>query len=94
MIHTAPTCIHCGSRLRQWLVPEGSSWPSEHLWVCFNDDCSYFRDGWTWMREQYSQNVSYRYAWEPATGAATMIPVWSASATRDRIVKDGAEVAA
>jgi len=88
MSDTVPSCTHCGNQLRRWLVPEGSNWPSERLWVCFNDDCSYYRDGWTWMREQYSQNISYRYACEPETGAATMIPVWSASATRDRIIEE------
>jgi len=94
MIRAAPTCVHCGSRLLKWLVPEGSSWSSDHLWVCFNDDCSYYRDGWAWMREQYSQNVSYRYAQDTVSGAATMVPVWSASATRDRIIPNNAEGAA
>ena len=90
-MHAAPRCAHCGSHLLKWLVPEGSSWSCGYLWVCFNDDCSYFREGWTWMREQYSQNVSYRYAQHPETGGAIMIPVWSADATRDRIMMEQAE---
>jgi len=75
-------------------VPEGSNWSSDYLWVCFNDECSYYAEGWEWMREQYSQNVSYRYAQDPASGAATMIPVWSATATRDRIIQSDVEGAA
>jgi hypothetical protein len=40
------------------------------------------------MWEQYRQKASYRYALNPTTGASMMIPVWSDSATRDRIVED------
>jgi hypothetical protein len=56
-----------------------------HL-ACFNDNCAYYVDGWEWMRQQYRQNVSYRYRIDPATDAAFPLPVWSADALRDRIV--------
>jgi hypothetical protein len=81
-------CVHCGAPLRKWRVPEEGNWPEEFFLVCFNDDCSYYRDGWKWMKEHFNQNVSYRYALNPETGASLMIPVWSADATRDRLVDD------
>jgi hypothetical protein len=81
-------CVHCGTQLRKWRVPEDSSWSEEFFLVCFNDNCSYFLDGWKWMKEQFNQNVSYRFALNPETGASIMIPVWSALATRDRLVDD------
>ena len=40
------------------------------------------------MKEQFNQNVSYRYAMNPETGGELAIPVWSDSATRERIVDD------
>lgn len=82
------TCPDCGSVLKKWLVPEGASWDDEYFLVCFNDDCPYYRDGWEWMKKQYNQVASYRRTINPITGVASMIPVWSDSATREMIVDD------
>lgn len=84
------TCSHCGSRLKKWLVPDGTSWSEAYFLVCFNDDCAYYREGWDWMMSQYAQHASYRFAVNPETGATLMIPVWSDSATREMIVDDDA----
>jgi DNA-directed RNA polymerase subunit RPC12/RpoP len=88
MAETSRTCPHCGHRLQKWLVPDGATWTEEFLLVCFNDDCSYYREGWEWMEQQYSQHASYRYMVNPTTGTSSMIPVWSDSATREMIVED------
>jgi Ogr/Delta-like zinc finger protein len=88
MTDSSRTCPHCGSRLRKWLVPDGASWTEEFFYVCFDDDCSYYREGWDWMATQYSQKGSYRYMINPTTGQKSMIPVWSDSATREMIVED------
>ncbi len=40
------------------------------------------------MKEQFSQQASYRFMINPTTGAASMIPVWSDSATREMIMED------
>lgn len=56
-----------------------------HL-VCFNNECSYYREGWEWMREKYRVNVSYRFRVDPATGTASPLAVWSEDALVDRIV--------
>ena len=82
------TCPHCGSRLSKWLVPVEATWSEEFFYVCFNDDCSYYKQGWDWMMEQYGQVASYRYMVNPTTEAASQIPVWSDSATREMIVED------
>ncbi len=81
-------CPHCETRLSKWLVPIEASWNDEFFYVCFNDDCSYYQDGWKWMQETYSQHASYRFMVNPTTGASSMIPVWSASATREMIVDE------
>lgn len=88
MTDAPPTCSHCGCRLKKWRVPEGSSWSEEFFFVCFNDDCSYYREGWNWMKEQYSQHASYRYMINPTNSASSSIPVWSDSATREMIEED------
>ena len=81
-------CSYCGSRLKKWRVPDGASWDEEFFFVCFNDECSYYKNGWKWMKEQYNQNASYRFMVNPTTGASSMIPVWSESATREMIVEE------
>jgi len=91
MADTPLTCRHCGSRLTKWLVPDAATWSEEFFFVCFNDDCSYYKKGWSWMKEQYNQQASFRYMLNPTTGAASMIPVWSHSATRQMIVDDDEE---
>ena len=88
MAKISRTCPHCGARLKKWLVPDGATWSEKFLFVCFNDDCSYYREGWEWMEQQFSQHASYRYMVNPTTGASSMIPVWSDSATREMIVEN------
>jgi hypothetical protein len=82
------TCPHCQSRLEKWRVPEDTSWNEEFFFVCFNDECPYYKQGWKWMLEHYNQRVSYRHAINPTTGTPLPLPVWSASATREMIVND------
>ena len=88
MADTPPSCRHCGTDLKKWLVPDQATWDDEFFWVCFNDDCEYYKRGWAWMREQYNQHASYRFMLNPSTGAASQIPVWSDSATREMIVEE------
>jgi hypothetical protein len=88
MAETPLVCRHCGSILSKWLVPVEATWSEEFFWVCFNDDCRYYRDGWVWMKEHYNQNASYRYMVNPTNKAVSQIPVWSDSATREMIVEN------
>ena len=87
----ARTCPHCETRLSNWRVPDGSSWTEEFFFVCFNDDCSYYKNGWAWMKEQFNQRASYRFAVNPTTGASSPLPVWSDTATREMIVDENEE---
>lgn len=82
------SCPHCGEELKKWIVPDGASWDDECFFVCFNNECSYYVRGWKWMKEQYNQDASYRYALNPNNGASLMIPVWDEKATRQMIVDD------
>jgi Ogr/Delta-like zinc finger len=91
MTRNPETCPHCGGPLVRWRVPEGATWQEEYFLACFNDECSYYVEGWDWMMEQYNQSASYRYAVNPRTGASLMIPVWSATATREMIEENDEE---
>ncbi len=88
MAEMPTVCPHCGSRLQKWRVPDGANWVEEFFYVCFNDECSYYQEGWDWMRSQFNQAASYRYMVNPTSGSASPLPVWSASAMRELIVEE------
>jgi hypothetical protein len=83
------TCPHCGERLRPFAVPDGGAWNQPVHWACFNDDCSYYREGWHWMWEQYRAKASYRYrVLDPSGEHHSPLGVWSPTAIRDLIIED------
>jgi hypothetical protein len=91
IVNISRTCPHCGSKLKKWRVPEDATWSEEFFFVCFNDECPYYKRGWVWMKDQYGQHASYRYAVNPTTGGCLPLPVWSDAATREMIVDDDKE---
>ena len=80
-------CPHCSSKLLKWSNPDGTTWGDGIQLVCFNDECPYFVNGWKHMRDNFNQNVSYRYRFNPDTGESGPLPVWSETALRHLIVE-------
>ena len=80
------TCPHCGETLRKWENPEGTNWSSKYQYVCFNDECTYYTNGWKWMLEKYKVNSSYRHRYNPENGETGPLPVWSENALKDKII--------
>ncbi|MCP4599733.1 MAG: hypothetical protein GY847_04205 [Proteobacteria bacterium] len=82
-------CPHCGEALKNMTMPEELAWGERVQGVCFNDDCSYFKEGWDWMWEHYHVKTSYRYrVVNSSTGGASPLMVWSAAALRDHIIEN------
>jgi hypothetical protein len=81
-------CPYCGKEMKKWENPQLSTWGSEYQLVCFNDECSYFVNGWNWMMEQFNQHASYRHRYNPETGEKGPLPVWSYDALKSNIIED------
>jgi hypothetical protein len=93
MSSNTPRCPHCGMPMKKWQTPlmpfaGSTTWTSDFLYICFNDECRYFVDGWDWMWNNYHQYVSYRHMFDPATGIASPIAVSSHASLKDMIIEE------
>ncbi len=83
----APLCPHCSQEMKKWKVPIASTWANEFFYVCFNDECPYFVQGWEHIWEQQATKASYRCRLDPDTGEYGPIPVWSYDALKNDIIE-------
>lgn len=82
-------CPHCGRQLKKFQMPDEAGWDTSIQWACFNNDCSYYLNGWDWMWEKYRVKVSYRYrVIESEAGTTSPLAVWSETALLDRIIEN------
>jgi hypothetical protein len=82
------TCPHCGTPMARWANPQMSNWSGDFQYVCFNDDCEYYKRGWMWMRERFNVVASYRHRLDPVTGETGPLPVWSPGALKNQILPE------
>jgi len=81
-----PACPHCGRCMEKWRIPVDSSWPYEYFYVCFNDDCPYYVEGWHHLWKEQHTHASYRCRLDPDSGKSAPLPVWSADALKSGIM--------
>ena len=69
-------CPYCGEDLEKWMVPDSpfNEWPNEYFYVCFNDHCAYFVEGWDMVASMGSFG-SYRLTYDPLKDAFHPAPV-------------------
>ena len=61
--------------------------PNEFFFVCFNDECPYFVDGWERMWKEQATHASYRCRLDPDSGKYMPLPVWSNEALKEDIME-------
>jgi hypothetical protein len=93
LTHPKPNCPHCGEEMSLWEVPpvnvgDGLGWGTPYLYICFNDSCSCYQQGWDNMKENYAQSASYRSMNYPGTETFEIIPVFSSMGGRGQVIDD------
>jgi predicted RNA-binding Zn-ribbon protein involved in translation (DUF1610 family) len=88
---TKPVCPHCGKEMDIWEVPpitfsDGLGWGEPFLFVCFNDQCPPFINGWDNMEENYGHKASFRCLNYPFTDKFELMPVFGKTGGEAQIV--------
>ena len=88
-----PKCPHCDQEMKIWEVPpmnvgDGLGWGSPFLYICFNDECPLYKQGWEHMKETYAHTASYRCMCYPDSKKFELIPVFSPMGAKGQIIDD------
>jgi len=86
-------CPHCGQKLNKWSTPsfnfaDGLGWCTPFLYICFNDECSFYTNSWKQMSDTYGQEMGYRYMVHPDSGESCSIPCGSKDAMKGDIIDE------
>ncbi|SDP16853.1 zinc ribbon domain-containing protein [Desulforhopalus singaporensis] len=84
-------CPHCKQQLSCCEAPpihvgDGLGWGSEVLFICLNDNCSVFLDGWEKIETQYGHHASYRYMELPNSKESNYMMVANADAFKACVI--------
>ncbi|MCK5544549.1 MAG: zinc ribbon domain-containing protein [Desulfobulbaceae bacterium] len=85
------SCPYCNSKLSCCTAPpihvgDGLGWGSEIIFICLNDECKLFVNGWKQAEEQYGHVASFRYMMTPGAKSGTPMTVYSKDAFTDSII--------
>ncbi len=77
-----PLCPDCNTHMILWEAPpinfsDGLGWGTPYLFVCFNDKCQSYRQGWDHLDETMSKRASYRCYVEPGRNNFEYMSVFS-----------------
>ena len=84
-------CPHCKQELSCCEAPpihvgDGLGWGSDILFICLNDGCSVFLNGWKTIEEQYGHHSSYRYMELPDSKEKNYMKVGNADAFKACVI--------
>lgn len=90
-----PHCPHCDLEMKLWESPpfavgDGLGWDSPYLFVCFNDECPCYVEGWKNLMDNYAQHASYRCIQSPNSTNFELMPVFSPAGGSGQIVDEQA----
>jgi hypothetical protein len=84
-------CPHCKQTMSLCESPpihvgDGLGWGSDVLFICLNDSCSLFLNGWDQIEKQYGHHASYRYMEVPGSPEGNCMMVGNADAFKACVV--------
>lgn len=93
MAQKKPVCPHCHKPMSLWEVPpiafsDGLGWGVPFLYVCFNDECPVYTQGWDDLMEQVGQKSSMRCMSYPGTSQFELLPVFSSFGGSGQLITD------
>ncbi len=77
-----PKCPHCDVEMTLWEIPpfnfsDGLGWGTPYMFVCFNNECPSYKQGWESLQETMEVPASYRCYVEPGRKNFEYMPVFS-----------------
>lgn len=84
-------CPHCKQKMScceapQVHVGDGLGWGSDILFICLNDACSLFLNGWQSIEDRYGHHASYRYMELPGSTESNLMMVGNKDAFKASVV--------
>ncbi|NNG00970.1 MAG: zinc ribbon domain-containing protein [Desulfobacteraceae bacterium] len=88
-----PVCPHCKKQMDIWEAPpinfaDGLGWGAPYLFLCFNDECPLYVNGWDNLKENYAHNASYRCFCYPGEDHYECMPVFSPMGAKGQIINE------
>ncbi len=88
-----PACPACHNEMEIWEVPpmtfsDGLGWGVPYLFVCFNEECPTYLQGWDHIEGSYGHTASCRNICYPDSRNFECMPVFSSQGARAQIVTD------
>jgi len=93
LAYEKPKCKYCSKEMKIWETPnipvgDGLGWGTPYLFICFNDECSLYKEGWSHINQSYAHNASYRCICYPETQQYECIPVFSNVGGQGQIIDE------
>jgi hypothetical protein len=90
-----PLCKYCHQEMSLWEAPDividdGLGWGTPYMFVCFNDECRLYRQGWENIKENYGRTASYRCICYPGTETYECMSVYGPQGGQGQIVDEAA----
>jgi predicted RNA-binding Zn-ribbon protein involved in translation (DUF1610 family) len=88
-----PVCPHCGQEMVIWECPpicfsDGLGWGTPYLYVCFNNDCPLYLEGWKNIMDHYATAASYRCICDPMSGKMDSMLVYSREGASGSVIDE------
>jgi RNA polymerase subunit RPABC4/transcription elongation factor Spt4 len=89
-----PVCPHCGKEMKILECNDtglscSSRWGTPYLFVCLNDECQPFVNGWENMKRDYGRKCSYRCICYPDSRKTEMMMVFSYADCKSGVIDEG-----